>query len=244
MHCKCPLMTQSGDRSLLSTPVLTATMPYVGGDMRRRDFLAGLSGALAGWPLAARGQQPQKSARLGYLAPAANADLLAALREGLRDFGYVEGRNLSIDFRYYGQSKSDDELAAELVRLKPDAIVVVGTPTGPRGQTSDRDNSHHHWRPPPIRCARVLWRASPVPVATSPGVIALRLRASTQTHGSIDRGSSGNPPDRCASKYRQSAAWLPLGRCRADSSSARVAAPHHFRIGLQRTANDILSYEA
>ena len=98
--------------------------------MRRRDFLAGLSGALAGWPLAARGQQPQKSARLGYLAPAANADLLAALREGLRDFGYVEGRNLSIDFRYYGQSKSDDELAAELVRLKPDAIVVVGTPPG------------------------------------------------------------------------------------------------------------------
>jgi putative tryptophan/tyrosine transport system substrate-binding protein len=98
--------------------------------MRRRDFLAVLSGALATWPLAGHGQQPQKSARLGYFAPAANADLLAALREGLRDLGYVEGRNLTIDFRYYGQSKSDDELAEELVRLKPDAIVVVGTPPG------------------------------------------------------------------------------------------------------------------
>lgn len=98
--------------------------------MRRRDFLAVLSGALATWPLPGHGQQSQKSARLGYFAPADNADLLAALREGLRDLGYVEGRNLSIDFRYYGQSKSDDELAAELVRLKPDAIVVVGTPPG------------------------------------------------------------------------------------------------------------------
>jgi len=98
--------------------------------MRRRDFLAVLSGALGAWPFAARGQQPQKSARLGYLAPAANADLLTALRDGLRDLGYVEGRNLLIDFRYSGQSKTDDELAAELVRLKPDAIVVVGTPPG------------------------------------------------------------------------------------------------------------------
>ena len=98
--------------------------------MRRRDFLAVLSGALAAWPLTGHGQQPQKSARLGYLAPAANADLLAALREGLRDLGYVEGRNLTIDIRYFGQLKSDDELAAELVRLKPDAIVVVGTPPG------------------------------------------------------------------------------------------------------------------
>ena len=97
--------------------------------MRRREFIA-LVASSAAWPLAARGQQSQRSARLGYFAPAANADLLAALRDGLRDLGYVEGRNLSIDFRYYGQSKSDDELAAELVLLKPDAIVVVGTPPG------------------------------------------------------------------------------------------------------------------
>ena len=111
--------------------------------MRRRDFLAVISGALATWPLAGHGQQPQKSVRLGYFAPAANADLLAALREGLRDLGYVEGRNLSIDFRYYGQSKSDDELAAELVRLKPDAIVVVGTPPGIAAKRQTRGNSYH-----------------------------------------------------------------------------------------------------
>jgi putative tryptophan/tyrosine transport system substrate-binding protein len=98
--------------------------------MRRRDLLAILSGALGIWSLPARGEQTRKSARLAYFAPAANADLLAALREALHEFGYVEGRNLSIDFRYLGRSKSDDEVAAELVRLKPDVIVVVGTPTG------------------------------------------------------------------------------------------------------------------
>ena len=67
--------------------------------------------------------------RLGYFAPAVNADLLDVLRAGLRDFGYVEGQNLAIEHRYLlGQSKTYDELAAELVRLNPDIIVVVGTP--------------------------------------------------------------------------------------------------------------------
>ena len=63
--------------------------------MRRREFLGALGGAAASWLLAARGQRSPKSVRLGYFAPAANADLLAALRSGLRDFGYVEGQNFS-----------------------------------------------------------------------------------------------------------------------------------------------------
>src|SRR5262245_21433147 len=126
--------------------------------MRRRNFLAVFSSALVAAPLAARGQQSQKSFRLGYFAPASNADLLAALREGLRDLGYVEGRNLLIDFRYLGRSKTDDETASELVRLKPDVIVVVGTPTAlaAKRQTATIPII---MAPPPIRCARALWRA-------------------------------------------------------------------------------------
>jgi putative ABC transport system substrate-binding protein len=97
--------------------------------MQRREFISFLGSAVAAWPVAAHAQQPPKSARLGYFAPAANADLLAALHSGLREFGYVEGQNLAIDHRYLlGQSKTYDELAAELVRLNPDVIVVVGTP--------------------------------------------------------------------------------------------------------------------
>jgi putative tryptophan/tyrosine transport system substrate-binding protein len=97
--------------------------------MRRRKFLALIGGAAAGWPLAAHAQQAPKATRLGYLAPASNPDLQQALLGGLRDLGYVEGQNLSIEYRFMlGQAKSYDELAAELAGLAPDAIVVVGTP--------------------------------------------------------------------------------------------------------------------
>jgi len=97
--------------------------------MGRREFVA-LLGAAAAWPLAARAQQPPKPARIGYLAPASNPDLQEALRGGLRQHGYVEGRNLTIEYRFaLGQPKTYEELATELVRLAPDAIVVVGTPS-------------------------------------------------------------------------------------------------------------------
>jgi putative tryptophan/tyrosine transport system substrate-binding protein len=100
--------------------------------LRRREFITLLGGATA-WPLAARAQQTPRGARLGYLAPASNPDLQQVLLGGLRDLGYVEGQNLAIEYRFMlGQSKTYDELAAELAaelaRLAPDAIVVVGTP--------------------------------------------------------------------------------------------------------------------
>jgi ABC-type uncharacterized transport system substrate-binding protein len=97
--------------------------------VKRRDFITLLGGAAAAWPLAARAQQSTKVVRLGYLAPARLPNLIEALRAGLRDFGYVEGQNLAIEYRFaLGQTKSYDELAQELVSLDPAAIVVTGTP--------------------------------------------------------------------------------------------------------------------
>jgi ABC-type uncharacterized transport system substrate-binding protein len=97
--------------------------------MRRREFITLASGAAIAWPLAARAQQAARTARLGYLAPASNPDLQQTLLGGLRDLGYVEGQNLVIEYRFMlGQSKTYDELAAELARVAPDAIIVVGTP--------------------------------------------------------------------------------------------------------------------
>ena len=97
--------------------------------MRRREFITLIGGAAVTWPLAVRGQQAPRAARLGYLAPASNPELQQALLGGLRDLGYVEGQNLAIEYRFMlGQSKSYDELAAELARSAPDAMVVVGTP--------------------------------------------------------------------------------------------------------------------
>ena len=108
--------------------------------MRRREFIALLSGAATTWPLAAHTQQAPRVARLGYLAPASNPDLQQALLGGLRDLGYIEGQNLAIEYRFMlGQSRTYDELAAELANLAPDAIVVVGTPPAlaAKRQTTD-----------------------------------------------------------------------------------------------------------
>ena len=96
--------------------------------MKRRTFITLIGGAAA-WPLAAGAEQSLRAARLGYLSPAANPDLQKALLGGLRDLGYIEGQNLTVEYRFIlGQSKTYDELAAELVGLAPNAIVVVGTP--------------------------------------------------------------------------------------------------------------------
>ena len=86
---------------------------------RRRFLVTSLAGALAA-PLAAEAQPAAKIARIGYLrdAGAAGARQTEAFRQGLRDLGYVEGRNVVIEYR-------DD--VAELVALKVDVIVVAGT---------------------------------------------------------------------------------------------------------------------
>jgi putative ABC transport system substrate-binding protein len=100
-----------------------------GEQMRRRDFIKATVGAGVGWPFVAHAQQAPRAARLGYLSPAPNYDLQQVLLGALREFGYVEGQNLAIEYRFMlDQSKTYDELAAELARLTPDAIIVVGTP--------------------------------------------------------------------------------------------------------------------
>jgi putative tryptophan/tyrosine transport system substrate-binding protein len=92
--------------------------------MRRRDFIKGIVGSAA-WPLAARAQQPAKIARIGFLGlgpAAAQSSRVEALREGLRDLGYIEGKNIVTEFRWADTVEQLPELAAELVRMKVDVI--------------------------------------------------------------------------------------------------------------------------
>jgi putative ABC transport system substrate-binding protein len=100
--------------------------------MDRRTFIGGVAGGLLAAPLAARAQQVGKVYRIGILEPipaAQNAANLDALRKGLRDLGYVEGRNLIIEYRSAdGRAERFPDLASELVRLKVDLIVTRGTP--------------------------------------------------------------------------------------------------------------------
>ena len=95
--------------------------------MRRREFIGLVSSAAAVWPLSALAQQP-KVYRVGFLlGPAAEsvASLFHALKEGLHERGFVEGRNLAFLQRYAeGRMERLPELAAELARLKVDVIVT------------------------------------------------------------------------------------------------------------------------
>jgi putative tryptophan/tyrosine transport system substrate-binding protein len=97
--------------------------------MRRREFITLLGGAAAGWPLVARAQQVAMPV-VGYLnygSPESDARRLTGLRRGLNETGYVEGRNLVIEYRWAGnQADRLPALAADLVQLRVAVIVTSG----------------------------------------------------------------------------------------------------------------------
>jgi putative tryptophan/tyrosine transport system substrate-binding protein len=99
--------------------------------MKRREFITLLGGATAAWPLATRAQQPDKLPTIGILGSgsAAWSHLVSAFLQRLRELGYIENRTVAIDYRWTeGGNDRYAAMAAELVRLRVDIIVALGTP--------------------------------------------------------------------------------------------------------------------
>ena len=97
--------------------------------MNRRDFITLLGGAAAAWPLAARAQTPPKMLRVGVvsLVNPRTATFWVAFDRRMRELGYVEGQNLTIDFvNLNGQIDRYGEATKEVVRRKPDIIIATG----------------------------------------------------------------------------------------------------------------------
>ena len=136
-HRKYPLITSWADyvpflsrRPVAKCYALTiAEHGSYGGHMKRREFIT-LLGCAVAWPLASRAQG--RIPRVGFMGnstAALEANLVDSFREGLRELGYEEGRNIAIEYRWAdGQYERFAALVTELIAAKVDVIVTAGTP--------------------------------------------------------------------------------------------------------------------
>jgi putative ABC transport system substrate-binding protein len=147
-------------------------------------LLVALACSLLAAPLTAKAQQPAKIYRIGLLgaiSPSAYAPFIEAFRQGLRDLGYVEGKNIVIDSRWAeGRYERLPDLAAELVRLKVDVIVTHG--------------------PPASRAAKEATTTTPIVMALVGDAVATGLVASLARPGGNITGSSFFLPELSAKR--------------------------------------------
>jgi putative tryptophan/tyrosine transport system substrate-binding protein len=147
--------------------------------MKRREFIILLGGAAIAWPLSVQAQPAAKVRRVGFLARTSAASLtplLDSFRQGLRDLGWAEGKNISIEYQFGdGQFDRLGELAAALVRLNVDVIVTVDTP--------------------PTQAAKSATSTIPIVIAVSADPVGAGLVASLAHPGGNITGLSLLAPD-------------------------------------------------
>src|SRR5262249_54283652 len=141
------------------------------------EFIALVGSSVAGWPLAARAQEATSTIRrIGFLLPGVARTtpvrgLLEAFREGLKEYGWVEGQNISVDYRFAeGKEDALPGIAAELVRSRLDVIVAEGTAA--------------------IRAAKTVTQTIPIVMATSADPVGTGLVASLNRPGGNITGRS------------------------------------------------------
>src|SRR6516162_6684581 len=147
--------------------------------MRRREFVALLGSTALAWPIPARAQQGGKLATIGLLGSgtaAAQSQWTAAFVQRLRELGWTEGRNVTIEYRWAeGRSERFAEFAAEFVRLKVDVILTHNTP--------------------PVLAAKQATSVIPIVFATAADPVGTGVVASLARPGSNVTGLSSQSPD-------------------------------------------------
>jgi len=145
--------------------------------MRRREFIALLGSGAAAWPLAAGAQQSASTVRrMGFLLPGgprttAVRGQLEAFRQGLKEYGWFEGQNISIEYRYAeGREDALPRIAAELVQLPLDVLVTEGTAA--------------------IQAAKTVTQSIPIVMATSSDPVGTGLVANLNRPGGNITGLS------------------------------------------------------
>ena len=144
--------------------------------LKRREFISLLGGAAAAWPLAAGAQQTTRARTIGFLLPGGSRTTvvrgqLEAFRQALKEYGWVEGQNISVEYRFAeGKEDALAEIAAELVRLRLDVIVAEGTAA--------------------IRAAKTVTQTIPIVMATSTDPVGNGLVASLHRPGGNVTGPS------------------------------------------------------
>jgi putative ABC transport system substrate-binding protein len=180
--------------------------------MKRREFIAGL-GSAAAWPLAVRAQQGDRVRRIGVLMPYDENDPLtkprvSAFTQALADLGWIDGRNVRMDLRGYGDDINRIQaLAQELVGLQPDIILAATTPATAAVQRETRTI--------PIVFARV---ADPV----ASGLVAQLNQPGANTTGFADYEASLEASGlSCSRRSRQGSSGL-------QSCSILTSTPYQF----------------
>ena len=143
--------------------------------MKRREFITLLGGTAVAWPLGARAQKGERMRRIGVLMHLAADDpesptRIAALRQGLQQFGWADGGNLRIDYRWAkGQADLFRQGAKELVQLAPDVLVASTSLAVPALQEATRTLPIVFIKPFSLRSGsrRVLVHIPYVPYRTS-----------------------------------------------------------------------------
>jgi putative ABC transport system substrate-binding protein len=187
--------------------------------MRRRDFIVALSSAAA-MPMAARGQQAVKRATIGLLGSgtaAAQSEWTAALLKRLRELGWIEGDNVTMEYRWAeGRTERLPALADELVRLRVDVLVTHNTP--------------------PTLAAKKATSTIPVVFATAGDAVGSGIVASLARPGGNVTGLSSMQPDTAGKRVellrelipglRRLAAFLDVGNpfSKNDNSEVQRAA--------------------